>query len=122
MSTKINFALDFLREAFNLALFLNTYFFNRLSCFTFRFFKEFVLKCFNLVDHDFDILLVFFLLGLLIVFTKFIVDDHIIFRRPLLPEELFKEYEPKINEIIAQGKIFAAYALAYKLRIHDFFD
>ena len=24
--------------------------------------------------------------------------------------------------MIAQGKIFAAYALAYKLRIHDFFD
>ena len=70
---------------------------------------------------SFEILSAFFLAGFLIIFSKFMIDNRM-FRRPLSPQELFKQYKPEIEDLISRGEYFAAYLLACKWRIQDFFD
>ena len=48
--------------------------------------------------------------------------DNRIFRRPLSAEELFKEFGPKVEHLISQGKYTEAYKLACKWHIQGFFD
>ena len=69
-----------------------------------------------------EILLVIFLAAFLLIFNKFIKDIYIIFRRPLSPEELYKQYKSEIESLISQGKYTEAYKLACKWDIQEFFD
>jgi len=50
---------------------------------------------------SFKILLGVFLLGFLIIFSECMIDNRIIFSRPLSPEELFKEFGPKVEQLFS---------------------